>query len=569
MPTALGLGLGIHLYPGVVGGGASVNPLTYTMVHDFDSVAGAIAGSGQCVVSSHTGSRKVQGTGAMRVQGNSANTSQNVFDIKNFTTNMATWDVLAMYVDVGTDEFCSTGTVRPSFFSGGQTYDYRVDSGNGVSLLFPIDYTSRGKRWVSFKVSDFKITNYAGTSVTTIGTASKQFNFNINSGTNAAEDMVCDALVLPQFHKPVIMMTFDDLVRTQYTNAFPMMQARGLVGSLYVPAGSIGGSSITAGELATMKAAGWAMCLDSGPLDEPITAYATLAAAMDALDAHKAQVIAAIGNDAGLDHICYSYGAVGYGNATLNGTLTANGTDTAIASVPGNSFAAISAGMRLTGTNVPAGTYVTQLLSNGQVKFNNLIPATVTSCKFLAIKMGIVPTCNGTTTITMADTSELFAGQTMYGYTVPTGTKISSVDSGTQITVNNAVPATCTKATFAYADGEFYPTRLYDALIARGYKSGRRTIGGGHYTGFGIDPKEAIAMQGLTLSDPPTAAQIAQIGVWLGERQDCNIYSHNVVANLTSYGTFLDQIVTWRDAGLCEVLTVPAWYAKASARTFV
>lgn len=568
---AFGIRLGKYRLGARRSGASAPAPLAYSVIYDFETAAGIP--SAACAISQHTGSRKALHNAGLRILGNTTNASQSVSALTTFATDMAGWDVMVMCVDFGSGYQCPMSAIRPSFTVGGITYAYRVQASPLVQFDVPFDIDARGKRWMAYKVSNFKQTDFAGASVTGTGGATKTLNLaTINAQGNCGEDIVVDAMVLPATHKPAVMITWDDNNPSQYTDAYPAMLSRALPGTLYVPANLIGGGKTSEANMLTMQANGWAMCVDSEADDKPLTAAPTLAAAITALNANRDAVIAKFGA-AGAAHICYSYGRVGYVTGAQTLTLTTYGTD--VATIPAaTAYTTLAAGMRVTanvGGSVPAGTYVVEVLSPTTVRLSNVIAAGVTSMTFVARILGVAATCNGTTSVTLSSTANLFAGMHLLGGgAADPDTRIVSIDSGTVITADKNVPASVTKADFGYVDGEYWPTKVHDALLANGYKSGRRVNGYyGVYTGFGVDPLATIAMNGLSLdSVASTAVYVAQIQTMVRQRQDIILYGHNPQAGdfAAHWNVIFDAIKALVDAGECECLTVPAWWAKASAR---
>lgn len=546
----------------------AVAPLAYAMLHDFEAL-GTLTNPAGSVASLHTGDRKVLNSAGVRIEGTAANTgAMGASNVVTTTEDAAAWQIIAICVDCGTGPECNVASLRPSFSTGiGGAYAYRIPS--GVTFNDPFTNVTRGKRWQSFRAQDFKQTNYAGPSIGSLGTGNKIMGLSLSSPTttNGNPDIVVDAAVRPAFHKPAIMFTFDDLNANQYTAGFPAMQSRGLVGSLYVPWGFVGGASrVTLAQLQEMHAAGWAMCVDSDDQDRPMSHYATVAEAIAALNANRDAIVAEFGA-AGAAHMCYSYGRNGYSSSSaFTTTVTANGTTSV--TVPGTAaYASITPGMRVRGTNVPAGTVVVRPTAQGTVLLNQSIPNTVTSMTFMARETGLTVTANGTITVTVSNTQNLFAGMHMLGYTVPAETRIVSVDSGTQITVDKAVPATCLRANFGDVDNEWWPTNLADAMLAEGYVTGRGVNGfAGIYTGYGVDPLATINIQGLSLDNAgQTATLIAQLRQCVDERRDVITYAHNFT-DMTHWNAIFDVVAGWVAAGECDVLTVPEWWATATAR---
>lgn len=56
---------------------------------------------------------------------------------------------------------------------------------------------------------------------------------------------------------PRVCFTFDDGTADLYSQAFPTLAAKGVVGTAYIVSDNIGGSYVTGAQLAEMEAAGW------------------------------------------------------------------------------------------------------------------------------------------------------------------------------------------------------------------------------------------------------------------------------------------------------------------------
>ena len=92
-----------------------------------------------------------------------------------------------------------------------------------------------------------------------------------------------------------IVIQFDDALQSVYNIAFPMMQAKGLVGSIPIIGTAIGGSyetypCCTAAQLLEMQAAGWELCVHSASLHSSLATEAAISAD---IAANKAGIAAA------------------------------------------------------------------------------------------------------------------------------------------------------------------------------------------------------------------------------------------------------------------------------------
>lgn len=64
-----------------------------------------------------------------------------------------------------------------------------------------------------------------------------------------------------QTHEPLLLITFDDSIRTDFTEAYPIMSARGIKGTSYINGSSIGKSGIMSwSDVAALQASGMWGC---------------------------------------------------------------------------------------------------------------------------------------------------------------------------------------------------------------------------------------------------------------------------------------------------------------------
>jgi hypothetical protein len=570
-----------------------VQPLPYVLLNGFETLGSATAAAADLTIDST--SRKAQGSGAYNIVGNGTSASHTVSGLPTFTNDLSANNaVIVMSVDLDSLPECQLGIVRLDFTSGGQTYVYKsapeANPANPTSTVSssPWHADSRGRAWISYNIDNFRITNWSGASLKTVAaTATKSPRVLSTDLTgNFSSNVTIDAMAVPAFHKPCVVITYDDVNATQYTDIFPAMQSRGLVASFYVCYNLIGtGSKWTLAQGDIMHAAGFDMAVDSETVDLPMTAFATRAEAMAALNYNRDQILARWGNVDAAKHVCFSYGKYGQTIASYTGTCTADGTTTV--SVPSPSgFVSVIPGMRVFGTNVPEGTYVVKPISQTRVLLSQPIPTGSVSLTFVARKIGVAITATGTTTVTVDSSANLFVGMTMLGYKVPADTKITAINSSTSITLSNPILAATVKANFAIVDHDFWHTKVLDDMLTAGYRTGRVNRGSGvigYYTGYGLDPKFAMNMGGMALDSildlnnaSLTQAQIdaslvetnrinATVEMLVRDRQDVILYGHSHT-NTAHYQMFLDKLVSLRDAGLCDVVTLSEWYRRASAR---
>ena len=543
------------------------SPLGYTLLTNFENLTGFV-NSGGITTSLAGGGRQALGTNGLRIQGTGSNISVSVSSVYTTSADISGWNRIAFAVDMlDTLPGSEISSFQPRFVVGANIYQYRWNAAAGAVAPGHAPWYSRGKRWLAFPVEDFKLTDFSGASIKSVGAGTaKRFDIplTLQIGNNAA-DVVVDALVVPADHRPTLMFTFDDANGSQYTDGFPAMQAKGWPGTIYLPSALINlAGKLTTAQINAMIAAGWSVGIDSMDDDGPLTRYPTLAESITALNANRTAALALFGDTAGAKHVCYSYGAHGYPQTPVTYSTTCDGSTTL--NVGGsNAYSFLSNGMRVFGTGVPAGTYVVKPLTAGTVEVSQAVTAGTKNITFVGNVPNLAVTCNGTTTVTMASTTNLFAGLEMVGYTVPTGTTIVSVDSSTQITVSAAVPATCVRANFSYTAGEFWPSKVADALIAAGYQSGRHVNGNQHiFSGWGLPALATMGMYAISIDDTGArAAQLAQIEQALRAGSDMILYMHQPAS--PEFGTFLDSVAALVTTYNARVSSIGEWGNRISS----
>lgn len=180
---------------------------------------------------------------------------------------------------------------------------------------------------------------------------------------------------------------------------------------------------------------------------------------------------------------------------------------------------------------------------------------------------------NGTTIATMTSTAGIVAGMIAAGYNVPPGTTVVSVDSGTQITLSNAVVSQGKQYSFTAPQGEFGYGKLPQALKAAGYKMGRTTQGsGGAFTRFGITDRGGI----LTPTNATSSLSLDRLKALVDQTilrgETCEFYTHGISAaggvqtDQAKFTGLIDYLAEKRDAGQLDVLTkTELWMRDGSA----
>jgi hypothetical protein len=167
-----------------------------------------------------------------------------------------------------------------------------------------------GWMWIAAHVSEF--TNVAALTAAQTITPKVQVQLTGNDGvtTAAARYFLASAA-----GRPSVCLTFDDCTSDQYTVAYQLMKAAGLVGTMFVPSANVGGAGkVTVSQLLEMKEAGWAICADSTP-DDSLTSTTTTTA-VDGLNQVRdwlvSKGLAANGSE---NHGCWTMGTWNEANA--------------------------------------------------------------------------------------------------------------------------------------------------------------------------------------------------------------------------------------------------------------
>ncbi|MET3710431.1 hypothetical protein ABIC65_001111 [Sphingomonas trueperi] len=381
-----------------------------------------------------------------------------------------------------------------------------------------------------------------GQSIKALGTASKSITFGVTNAASSSytPDVVIDAMAaIPDSFLPEVHFTFDDANLTQFDNR-SIFAAYGIKMNFYVPQAVLtagGSSKFTWANLATMKAEGHGILIDSEGNDYPITKYQLLSTAITTLNNDAQEIRNRLGSTGlGLEHLCYSYGNMGYVAAPVTYTCASDGAAESVLTITSTSTPAYSnlvPGMRAFVGGAIVGI-VKELVDQKVVKLDRPLTAGSYSVTFSARVYSVTATCNGTTTVTLSSTANLFQGMHLLA-SAATGlqadTRILSVDSGTQITVDKTVPSTVTKLEFGYVDGQYWPTKVMKALYDAGYRTAR-LVGpknGALFTGFGPSPYQMLQWGPLVGDDNSlTDTVITQLTQNAAEKRDTLLYGHNI-----------------------------------------
>ncbi len=176
-------------------------------------------------------------------------------------------------------------------------------------------------------------------------------------------------------------------------------------------------------------------------------------------------------------------------------------------------------------------------------------------------------TCNGTNIVTMASTAGIGVGWTCYGFGIPDGRTVVSVDSATQITLSGTVPSQALPAAFLDETHWSNNRALPDALAAQGFRTGRIT-NGDNYTRFGFGRNAMMlggkGWSGQTQAGAQTLFDRAKLrGLTVLE------YFHRITPagggidiSESLFDWYINLLATERNAGNIDVLTVSQLYAR-------
>lgn len=588
----LGIGLSLRskLPPGA---GVSVPVMVpYTILDDFETLTNHAASSAG-TQSLHTGGRKILNSGGLRFVGNGTNGSLSDTRTALSSADPATWDVIAIHVNLNAASGDCAGqdlaSLKFNFVIGATQYGLRVDTANGGGLTTDFTYISRGHRWLAFKANRHRVTDFNGAQLTASGAASKNAQIVMSAIANTANapDIVVDAMILPDLstHKSMFCIIFDDIGDKQYTDFLPALQSRGIVASMQVPVNLLNaGTKMTTAQALACQAGGIEPCLDSNRDDRPFSAVAAtpaLSVASLNIDRQDTANIFYGGNynAPGLLHLCYGNGNQSIPDVTKTFSVTPNGTDTV--AVTSQVYTFLSPGMCVRGASIVGDARILQCIDANNIKIDQVVPAgAAENWRFLGRNRGIAVTCNGTTTVTVGAgiVADLIIGQTMTGAFADNGTgtypTIISFPTSTTIQMSAVVPATCVRANFDEKSQPWFGNKLHDELIANGYKSVRRNSGTAYYfTAYGLDPLVAMDMCGMTLdlttnvgiSATSVAAATANAITAIESGQDAWWYLHGNQP-VAYFAQWLDNMLPYIAAGKLEFVNRSTYWARTQAR---
>jgi hypothetical protein len=196
----------------------------------------------------------------------------------------------------------------------------------------------------------------------------------------------------------------------------------------------------------------------------------------------------------------------------------------------------------------------------------------------------------GTAIMTMTSTTGLVAGMRVVGVGIPNSpvTTIASVDSATQITLSQNLTVAHTGATGRFKASDvsspFYSRLTQDALAAAGVKSGWTTLGTqvAFYSRYGVGNRGLVlpgnsstslvdgTIQGMVDSAIQRGGTVQQYFHGVSGTFDINTgvgtgASSGLTSGAGALAPGFAYLKAQRDAGLIDVMTVPAWWARDCA----
>jgi hypothetical protein len=191
-----------------------------------------------------------------------------------------------------------------------------------------------------------------------------------------------------------------------------------------------------------------------------------------------------------------------------------------------------------------------------------------------SVSLSNVSLSSGSAVVGVSSTGGITAGMKAVCFAIPSGTRVQSVDSGTQLTLTAAATETSTSRTMRIVDdsGGFHTGKLPAALKAAGFKTARTTTAGGDAMPF--YSRYGIADRGLLLpGQGVTGMTLAQMTAFVDKARlrgsTCLFYLHDVTEaggsiniSTANFRGLIDYI---QAAGDVDVLTLSQWWARDCA----
>lgn len=216
------------------------------------------------------------------------------------------------------------------------------------------------------------------------------------------------------------------------------------------------------------------------------------------------------------------------------------------------------------------------VIQNGWTRAPNHFAYSNGSCDLSARATKTDFTANGTAIVTMASTSGLTAGMDVAGLNVPiaAGYKIMSVDSATQITLNQTLASGTYRVNCANTSAPFFGPKLPQAMASAGWLTARTTSPKLIHDRFGITPDEALTLTAQSMSSQTFAGTKKFVDLAVKRGGTLYLYGHRYTntgglnyapSDLVMLADYLKSL---SDQGALWVPTISQWYAAVSQRSF-
>lgn len=465
------------------------------LLEGFDSITGWTTSGGAQIAT--VTDNVVHGTGRLQLTGTGTVSPQATKSLI-WTGDTSTLGTIAFSVDVGLDAPKMTVQNFRVVLNrdGADQYVAGVTALATSWITVPL---TMGKNWGAYNVS--QVPGLASAGSGPVGLYVRQSG-NIPYATVSKYD----ALLGRAGGRTTVILSFDDNAASQYSIAFPLMQARDIQGCFALTKNLVGLTGyMTLAQLQTLYAAGWDACLDSTHNDNQSISFGTMAAWEASFQQNRDYAVA-VGMTRGNEHVIMTHGQTEY--------VDANG--------------------------VPTPHY-----PKASVTFN------------------------GTNIATMASTASLAPGMTVAGYNIPDGITVVSVDSATQITMSGNVVAQVKPAQFVDTRGEFYTMKLPKRLLEIGVRSAWTVKASGpFFSRFGVGEGQRVYLSRTAVSDFSQAALQAQIDLAITQGSTVHFMFHSIgpagglETDVPKFTWLMDYLKAKRDAGLLDILTPSQWWAR-------
>lgn len=452
----------------------------------------------------------VQGSGSVELTGNGANNSVNVFRNTGQMLDLATVGTISMALDFGSDSLLQDGDYGGPGLNVA-TSNASWDQGNGGSVIDASTGSNPiNSNMVGRRWMSYNIAEY--NNLPAPGYAVPSARVGWKSGSAYAGKVKCDALVRNSGGRATIVLSADDGMITQYTALYPAFRDRGLNFTLFPARDNI----------AKGDAGNSANFMTTAMLNE-----------------------------------MYASGLVDIGVDTYDDAPLTGDTD-------------IAAALQ------HADTSRQWVLSKGWTRAPNHMCYPNGSADLSSRKTITDFKADGTAIITMASTTGLTAGMDVAGLGVPTssGVKIVSVDSATQVTLNQNLATGTYRVNCAVTSAPFFGAKLAQALTGAGWLTGRTTSPKLVVDRFGITSDEAMTLTSQSMSNQTFADTKKYIDLAVKRGCMLYLYGHSWTAtgglNYSPSEMILlaDYLKSLKDQGLIDVSTISQWWNAASRRNF-